>query len=751
MKKRRLTKWLSLTVGAVSLSSAAAADGTFTARALSDRSPFDYEPKTKTWTASDGVALTYTDAKGEDVVLTARQVTYSQITGQATAEGGVVLRNGSRYWLGERIEYNFFTREVKSDSFRTGMAPFFVSGLGLNIQSNAAPVTVAPGASKDAAALRNSVLVATNAVITTDDVARPGYRIRARELTIRPDNSVEAKDAVMYLGDVPVMYFPRYRRQMERHPNFWVITPGYRSLFGPYLLTEYHYRLTEDVELSLGLDERFKRGPGVGPGIKYDLGPAGQGEAKFYYTRDDKPGTDSRNRPVDEDRNRIEFSHKLSLRTNLTVTASVRKESDPYMRRDFFEADYRRNVEPNTFVEVNQSWPNFSLNVLAQPRVNTFFETVERLPDVRFSALPQRLGVSPFFYESESSAGYFRYRSAENLGTNYAAFRGDTYHQITLPRTLLGWLNVTPRVGGRFTHYSEAEGRLVNYQEENRGVFNTGAEISTKLSRTWAGARNSFWQVDGLRHIMEPSVNYVYVPTPNARPRELPQFDSELPSFQPLPILYPEYNAIDAVDSQNVIRWGLRNKLQTKRNGEVDNLLDWALLTDWRLNPRDGQTTFSDVYSEMDFRPRSWLTLTSQTRYDLAEGRFDMSDHFATVTPNDRWSLSLGHRYLRSDPTLGSAYELGNNLILGRLSYKFNENWGARIAEHFEARDGVLEEQYYTLYRDFRSWTSALTFRVRDSRSKGADYTVAVTFSLKAFPRFKQGSDSERPELLLGY
>ena len=62
-----------------------------------------------------------------------------------------------------------------------------------------------------------------------------------------------------------------------------------------------------------------------------------------------------------------------------------------------------------------------------------------------------------------------------------------------------------------------------------------------------------------------------------------------------------------------------------------------------------------------------------------------------------------------------------------------------------------MEEQSYSLYRDFRSWTGALTFRVRDRRTAGPkDYTIAVTFSLKAFPRFGLGDDSNKPTLLLG-
>jgi hypothetical protein len=97
-------------------------------------------------------------------------------------------------------------------------------------------------------------------------------------------------------------------------------------------------------------------------------------------------------------------------------------------------------------------------------------------------------------------------------------------------------------------------------------------------------------------------------------------------------------------------------------------------------------------------------------------------------------------------PELG----LGNNLISATFYYRLNENWGIRISEHFEARDGVLEYQYYTIYRDFRSWTGALTFRVRDTRFGPDDYTVAFTLSLKAFPKFGVGDDAVRPSRLVG-
>jgi hypothetical protein len=219
-----------------------------------------------------------------------------------------------------------------------------------------------------------------------------------------------------------------------------------------------------------------------------------------------------------------------------------------------------------------------------------------------------------------------------------------------------------------------------------------------------------------------------------------------------LPIEYPDYNSIDSIDSQNVLRLSLRNKLQTKREVGIDNLVNWGLYTDWRINPRPDQSTFADIYSDLDFKPRSWLTFTSETRFRVQNGEFSEANHMMTIQPNNVWSWTLGHRYRRADPAFnsGTNIDVGNNLIVSRLFFRLNENWAASLSHHFEARDGTMEEQHYTLYRDMRSWTSALTLRIRDNRSGPTDVTVAVVFSLKAFPRFKLNDDINKPTLLMG-
>jgi LPS-assembly protein len=257
--------------------------------------------------------------------------------------------------------------------------------------------------------------------------------------------------------------------------------------------------------------------------------------------------------------------------------------------------------------------------------------------------------------------------------------------------------------------------------------------------------------MNGLRHIIEPSANYVFVPDPSTPPSQLPKFDYELPSLRLLPIQYPDYNAIDSIDSQNVIRWGLRNKLQTKRDGQIVNLVNWDLYTDWRLQPRADQTTFADLYSDFGFRPRSWLHLESIIRYGINDGQLRMSYSTLTLQPISAFRWTLGQYYMRDDISLApTALGPGNNVFTSTIYYQLNENWGVRMGHYFDARTGRLREQAYTVYRDLRSWTAALSFLVRDNVNGVEDYGVAFTFSLKAYPNYGRDSDVAGIYSLLG-
>ncbi|MEI7732306.1 MAG: LPS assembly protein LptD [Verrucomicrobiota bacterium] len=696
-----------------------------TVEALNFNGEFEYDLPSGTATGTNGVMVKY-----RDMVLTAMRVSINQSNTTLQAEGQVRLVREGQTWLGQQVIYDYKNRFLLATNFRSGQAPLFVSGGSVTSQ------------------LSNNTYVAYGAYLTTDDYSEPFQRIRTRKLIIVPNGYVEAHSATLYIGKVPVFYFPYYRRPLGKHVNYWDFTPGYRSTFGPFLYSTYHWYWNDKLDGAMHLDYRVNRGPAVGPDLNMHLGRLGEGQLNYYYTRDTDAGRTPLpgNREIGTDRERFSYTHSLTIDSNTTARLVARYQSDQQMIHDFFEGEYQENVQPSSFLEVEHRWSNWSLNGLGMTRLNRFNDTVERLPDIKLTGFRQQLGESPFYYDSESSFGWYRRLFSYDTLGKYSASRGDTYHQITLPQNYFGWLNVSPRVGGRFTAYSAADGPGATTTDQSRGVFNTGAELSTKLSRVWPAAQNSLLDVKGIRHILTPSINYVYVPTPSARPSELPQFDYEIPSYRMLPIEYPDYNSIDGVDSQNVFRLGLRNKIQTKREGQVENLINWMLASDCRLRPRGQQSSFGDLYSQLDFSPRSWITLSQETRFDTQNSKLRELDHRLTLTPDEVWSFAVGNRFMCRDPFYGITDR--QNLYYTQFYYRLNENWAFRTSHHFEAHLGKMQEQYYTVYRDLRSWTAALTLRMRSNVGGKDEVTVAVTFSLKAFPRFR--ADYEQPNRLLG-
>jgi hypothetical protein len=174
----------------------------------------------------------------------------------------------------------------------------------------------------------------------------------------------------------------------------------------------------------------------------------------------------------------------------------------------------------------------------------------------------------------------------------------------------------------------------------------------------------------------------------------------------------------------------------------VVDLINWDVYTDWNLKPTSSQTTLTDLYSDLVIKPRSWLTLGSITRYDIYNQQWRMSLTTLTLQPVDNLRFNLSHLYLRDDLS-GSPTALGygNNIIYTDTMYRLNENWGLGASHYFNLLTGKLQQQRYSIYRDLRSWTAALSFQMQDNGNGGEDYTVAFTFSLKSFPHANRGSE----------
>lgn len=673
----------------------------------------------------------------QDAVLHADKVRFNTSTKDVWAEGNVRLNRNDQEWVAPVLQYNFDTRELKADDVRGFFDPLFVAANHVSL-------------------VGSNHYTAPSATLTTCDYEEPHYHIKASRAEIYPDDRVVLFNCSLWLGNVPVFWLPVATFSLKGDSKPLSLTIGHNTRWGYYALTTTTLPLNRQVGLALHLDERTKRGLGEGADVRYRFDDVGEGLLRGYYLNDAEARDSSdpnAGKGLPTSRWLGEWQNKSVFPDDITLTLDLNKQSDQDVVRDFFPDDYRRNNEPASVIDVTKRGESYTLSAMVQPQLNSFFAEVERLPEVKLAVNRTRLFSSPIYYEGESSVGYYNNVAAD---TGDPLFRGstarmDTFHQLVSPQLLFGWLSFVPRAGGRYTFYERAPDTASETNEVKRFVTSLGAETSFKLTRTWPDVENKRLGIDGLRHIVEPFANYAWVPTPNVLSNNLFQFDTvrsvvittnirfnaahtvvktnieTLVDSRYLPLEFPAFNDIDAIGRVDTLRFGLRQRLQTRHDGRPWDLIALTGWTDWHIERTSGENQFSDVFGTMEVRPTDWIALNSFTRYDPHDGVVRELNNDVRVSDTDQWSIGIGTRYLKDD----------SNLVSGSVTWRLARNWVAQVYERVDMQDGQWEEQDYVLRQETHDWFITYGFRYQSNRTKADDKSIFVSVTLKAFPGVK--------------
>jgi hypothetical protein len=328
--------------------------------------------------------------------------------------------------------------------------------------------------------------------------------------------------------------------------------------------------------------------------------------------------------------------------------------------------------------------------------------------------------------------------------------RFHTYHEFLYPKTFFGWLNVTPRFGAGMTSYHSIDGSMSGNTNFTRGIVSLGLETTFKVSRTWSDVNMPSLGLNGLRHVFQPYLNYSYVDA--TQDAGLPAIDRLAPTTRPRSVDAGLFTAVDALRSWNVARVGFYNLLQTRRDYSVaannnnyfyggasdssDRSYAWAGMNTYidvfARDPEFGRD-LSNLYNDLFWRPVPWISLTSQVQLPISSGRgsFTEFNHGVTFLPNRYMSVQFGHQYLSNNPY----FQQDSNLFYSRIYTRLGENWGFAMNHIFEADDGTMQFQSYSLTRDLSSWILSIGALVRDNRGGANDFGILLGFTLKEFPQ----------------
>ena len=574
--------------------------------------------------------------------------------------------------------------------------------------------------------LANGILKVEDATISTcpyieSDNAH--YAIHCKNAEIRPYNtditgtdriqrdyneySLTATNCTVQVYGVPLLWIPYIYKPRTETLGLFQIQFGDNSTYGYYLSLSKKYQLLDypDAWIRVRTDFLEKRGVGAGVvgGVSFENSRT---EYSFYNIYDRNPEYDR----DDLAQHGIALPHyrydfRISNVTHLTPTLDFRGHfeymSDEYFNDDFASGYYSSNPRPVTFAALEQQFEHFTASIYFRPHINRFFTEVEQLPVFRFDVPRQEIFDTNFYYQSETSIGYFqrRWRTFNDSEEyeqpyEYHAARFDTVHFLYYPLQL-DFLTIVPRAGIRMTAYSNSSEQEIDdddlyallassnpsYSEKHvydrdydnaggsrvRFVGEFGVQMRTKISNTWQDVRSYWLNLDGLRHVMIPYVDYTFIPKPSVDKENLYYFDDT-----------------DLIEEQNFVRFGLINRLQTRQGDRLVNYFTMENYWDLFMTHKGDYGNVGDFCTKITMTPIRGLTLSAFFAVSPSDARLDDArtpmrngreignpglnidalsrlSFDVTYQPISDISLNFGYQY-QNPYKVRSAYSMGSTL-----------------------------------------------------------------------------------------
>jgi LPS-assembly protein len=665
---------------------------------------------------------------------------YNPTTHDVELRGHVRIYRDVSLYISESGIYNTETKKIRALNARTESQPYFLTGGHVTSISE------------------NGYLI-KDGTFTTHDSPKNDFHLHARTIRVYENDRVIFQYVTAYVGKVPVFWWP-YLYQSLNDAFSFTISPAYLSSWGPSLLTQVTFPITDDIRGRFRLDYRGRRGVAVGFDSTADYFNDSQARLKTYYLQDQNPNLNETNIPrkdVPTGRYRVSLADTTNFTDDIYGIANLTKLSDQYVMQDFFQGEFRVDPVPDNVLAVAKTDPFYTLTAIERFQANQFFTTTERQPEVVLDIKRHPLFGGPIFYEGETGFANLRLQFPQGLGfENYGTDRVDTFHQLTFPYTYFGWLSIVPRVGYRGTYYGKTWdlgsttfippsnplvpdfilppptlANPVKFDGDTfRSVFDTGAEASFKISRTWENVQSRAVGLDGLMHVIQPFTDFSYVKEDGPNPTSILGFDRFQPSTQPRALDFPQFTTIDSIADWTVWRVGVRNRLETRRDDRTMTWLEVDSFVDVQFENPYQPTDYSNLVNNIRFTPLPWMSFSVNSQVPAFDKGFTEVDTVANVQPMANLQLTVAHRYLNGNPF----FQDSSLFVVGGY-YRIDDNWGVAVQEQYEGATGILEQQRYSIYRDLSSWVASFGGIIRDNNG-AKEYGVLFTITLKAFPKF---------------
>lgn len=617
-------------------------------------------------------------------MITADQASGNTQTGDLRLEGNIHFERDNVVWDGTELDYNYMSQTGDFGPSSLKFDPVLMSVDHVERVST------------------NTYLM-RGATFTTCEKDHPHFHLRAKEAYLIDDEYIKAKGVTVYLGGVPVFYWPYWRHKLQK--GILSFEAGISSEWGVYGMVKATVPWTPYFESITDLNLYSDRGVGVGQGFSWEH-PKAIGKFAAFYLKDQDPHSkfDEASRigqEIGDDRYRFKFEHLQRFDDTFYVNTKLNYLSDPAIIEEFFKDEYRSYAQPENYMSWVYGNSTIGTEAFANQRLNDFYDNTDRW-EYSLDLYRTKIPGTPLYFQSENAIADLD-RTIGTLNTNdvpYGAARLDSANTVFLPGRL-GFLSLVPRAGYRATYYSET----VPGGDELRNIPSAGMEVSFQANKVLSERER--WYGKGLRHKIEPYADYIYQDS-SAAPGELYQFDS-----------------IDTLQDENKVKLGLRNVLQTKRDNRVSRFIDLDLYTHYLIEDHGTGNDFDSLFLDARMPLTKRLMVDAEGEWDWNEGRVPFFDTRLSYNKNDI-IFGLEHLYQADQKSLWTP----------RLDLYPNGKYSLEFYGRYNDRDDDLQEVAVIGYMNWCCMRYGLGYHLYDED----EHQIMFSVGLSAFPEAKISS-----------
>jgi len=526
-------------------------------------------------------------------------------------------------------------------------------------------------------------------------------------------------------------------------------------------------------DVTVSLDYMELKGPRAGTNIKYGKENFSGYLDTYYMT--DKDGTGINSVAVEDEsrghflwRNRLMLSKILRDKHGTNDNKSDNRKIDNWIAditnndgwvvdteishvkdrtyfREYYQSEFKNEKDKTTLFYLRNISGNKGITFLAEHQLRTYDTLIdsvrlsrknESFPELKYRIIGEPLWNGKLNITSETELAYqnrmfdrlsptnrsFDGSSSSKSETNFLGrgdlltaervfdrssarfdpketIRFDTYNMLNAPFRLMGQ-RFNPFIGIRLTGYSESiKVDPVTGQNEGNGAARGRAAIpigintSTTLSRTFS-VYNKFLNINRLRHVMVPELLVNFTPIVTQNPEDLNQFDG-----------------IDAIDTYKSVKFGLRNRLQTKRGkpGREETVDIVDLGTELNLFPGDAglnrrRDDYIGWYYNIKLTDKASI-LSEGNEFNLRKGGVDISNLAFLYSPSPQLRFSAGNRYIDNS----------SSTIFFTSTINANEKWKVSVSQQYALKTGRVDKNSRSLYsgvnitRNLHDWTVTMS------------------------------------------